>query len=402
MVTEYAYPVLGGISEHVHHLSHELVRRGHDVTVVTSRAPRPTRPQAAALDAHARHEYGYRTRRVGTSLPVPANGSIARITVGPLLLREVRRAIAHADVVHAQGLTGPVLGLAACQVSSAPCTVGTFHTYVEDGNLGYRVFRPLLNHYLAKLDRRIAVSQVCVDSLQGYFPGNYDVIPNGIDCTSFTPLEAEAAREPGPPRILFMGRFDPRNGLHTLIEAARILAAQGRDFRVQVVGDGPLRPKYELQARRAGVWDRLDWLGLLKDERPHLYRQATVLAAPCTLASFGVVLLEAFASGTPVVAADNVGFRQVLRDGAPGRFVTGGSPEALARGLAEVLDDPALRADWGRRGRAVAEQRYAWPVVAARIEHLYGEVLGTRRGPADAHVLAGRPPAAVVTQGATS
>lgn len=393
MVTEYAYPVLGGISEHVHHLSRELVHRGHDVTVVTSRAPRPTRRQAAEWDAQARREDGYRTVRVGTSVPVPANGSIARITAGVTLLGEVRRAIAHADVVHAQGLAGPVLGLAACQVSRAPCTVGTFHTYVEDGNVGYRAFRRVLNHYLGKLDRRIAVSQVCVDSLEQYFPGTYDIIPNGIDCTQFTPLAAPGDRDPGVPRILFMGRFDPRNGLHTLIEATRILAEAGREFRVQIVGDGPLRPRYEMQARRAGVWDRLEWLGLLKDERPRLYRQATVLAAPCTLASFGVVLLEAFASGIPVVAADNVGFRQVIRDGAPGRFVTGGSAEALARGLGEVLDDPALCAEWGARGRLVAEERYAWPAVAADIDHLYREVLDGRRGPADDFVLSRRPTA---------
>ena len=104
------------------------------------------------------------------------------------------------------------------------------------------------------------------------------------------------------------------------------------------------------------MYKRQEWLGLLNHERPALYRQATVHAAPCVLASFGVVLLEAFASGIPVVAADNVGFRQVIRDGAPGRFVECGSAADLARGLGEVLDDPALRIDWGRRGRAIAQQ----------------------------------------------
>lgn len=375
MVTEYAYPVLGGISEHVHFLSAELARMGHDVTVVTSRAPSPTRATAAAVDATAEREHGYRTVRVGTSLPVPANGSIARLTAGVRLLSEVRAVTDHADVVHAQGLAGPMLPLVACQVSKAPCTVGTFHTYIDGPKRLYRLFQPALNHYLRKLDRRIAVSQVCIDSLQGHFPGEYVVIPTGIDCTTFTPLESPGDRLPGPPRILFMGRFDPRNELGMLIDAAAILKDQGREFTVQVVGDGPLRPMYERGAKRMGVWDRIEWLGLLKDERPELYRQATVLAAPCTLASFGVVLLEAFASGIPVVAADNVGFRQVIRDGAPGRFVEPHSAESLAEGLAEVLDDPALRADWGVRGRQVAVERYAWPTVAGQIADLYREVI---------------------------
>jgi glycosyltransferase involved in cell wall biosynthesis len=135
---------------------------------------------------------------------------------------------------------------------------------------------------------------------------------------------------------------------------------------------------YEHHAKKAGVWDRVKWLGLLNEERPELYRQATVLAAPCTLASFGVILLEAFASGIPVVCADNVGFRQVIRDGAPGEFVAGDNPESLAEGLAKVLDDADLREDWGRRGRRVAEERYAWPIVARQIEEIYLEVLASK------------------------
>jgi glycosyltransferase involved in cell wall biosynthesis len=91
-----------------------------------------------------------------------------------------------------------------------------------------------------------------------------------------------------------------------------------------------------------------------------------------------VILLEAFASGIPVVCADNIGFRQVIRDGAPGEFVPGDNPEELANGLAKVLDDPGLREDWGRRGRLVAEERYAWPIVARQIEQIYIEVLESK------------------------
>ena len=92
----------------------------------------------------------------------------------------------------------------------------------------------------------------------------------------------------------------------------------------------------------------------------------------------GSILLEAFASGIPVVCADNIGFRQVIRDGAPGEFVPGDNPEALAGGLARVLDDAALREDWSRRGRAIAEQRYAWPIIARQIEEIYIEVLESK------------------------
>jgi phosphatidylinositol alpha-mannosyltransferase len=239
--------------------------------------------------------------------------------------------------------------------------------------------RPYVATALGNMDRKIAVSLACVKSLEQYFPDeHFDIVPNGIDTDFFSPMDSPSDRDPGPPRILFVGRFDPRNGLGTLLDAARILQDQGLDFRIQIIGDGPTRPLYERHARRVGVWDRLEWLGLLNQERPEYYRQATVLAAPCTLASFGVVLLEAFASGIPVVCADNIGFRQVIRDGAPGEFVGGDDPAALAAGLTKVLTDERLRIDWGTRGREVAETRYAWPTVARKIEDIYYEVLASK------------------------
>jgi phosphatidylinositol alpha-mannosyltransferase len=234
---------------------------------------------------------------------------------------------------------------------------------------------------MERTDRLIAVSEACVTSMRPYFGDQaFDIIPNGVDIDLYRPLGPGEERPPGPPRILFMGRFDPRNGLDTLLEATRILMDEGREFVVQVVGDGPMRPVYHRQARSLGVWDRVEWLGLLDKERPHLYREATVFASPCVLASFGVVLLEAMASGTPVVCADNVGFRQVIRDGAPGRFVAPHDARQLAAGIGELLDDEALRREWGARGREVVAERYAWPEVARQVEAVYREIYESKRG----------------------
>jgi phosphatidylinositol alpha-mannosyltransferase len=233
------------------------------------------------------------------------------------------------------------------------------------------------------MDRRIAVSEPCVETFETLFPGGrWAIIPNGVDTRVFRPLQPWEAEPDGPSRILFVGRFDQRNALDVMLDAAAALRAQGRDFVLQVVGDGPTRPLYERQARRLGLWEHVEWHGLRLSERPRLYREATVFAAPCVLASFGVVLLEALASGTPIVCADNIGFRQVLRDGMPGRLVPQRDAEALAAGIAETLDDPARRAVDAVEGRALVEERYAWPRVAARVEALYREVLeenGPRR-----------------------
>jgi phosphatidylinositol alpha-mannosyltransferase len=381
MVSEFAYPVLGGVSEHVHFLSRGLAARGHDVTVITSNVG--DAGEAAALDRRGWSEHGYRTVRLGRSVPVLSNGSISRFSAGLGLQHRLGEALRDADVVHAQGLAPPTLPLFALRSSVAPVTVGTFHTYFDGGHWAYRLFLRYVQTALSRMDRKIAVSDACIQALEPYFPGPYEVIPNGIDTDLYRPLVPGERAPAGPPRILFVGRFDPRNALGDLLEAAARLRREGRDFVVQVVGDGPARPIYEKRARRLGLWDRIEWLGLVNEDRPRLYREATVLAAPCVLASFGVILLEAMASGIPVVCADNIGFRQVIRDGAPGRFVPPHDPAALAAGLAEVLDDPGLRADWGTRGRRVTEERFAWPQVAARIEDLYLEILAEKgRGPA--------------------
>ena len=379
MVTEYAYPVLGGVPEHVHNLSRQLASRGHEVTVLTSRAPRRARARARAIDAENLLVHGYHTERVATSMPVFSNGSIARLSVGIGVKARVAQALRGMDVVHAQGLASPSVCLWALRTSTAPANVGTFHTYFEDGHWAYRRCFAYVRSAMARTDRLIAVSEACVEALRPYFYDRvFDIIPNGVDTDLYRPLEGRESRPPGPPRILFMGRFDPRNGLDTLIDATRILKDEGREFVVQVAGDGPLRPKYHHQARSLGVWDRIEWLGLLDKERPRLYREATVFASPCVLASFGVVLLEAMASGTPVVCADNVGFRQVIRDGAPGRFVRPRDPADLARGIAELLDAPERRREWGATGRRIVVERYSWPEVTSRVEALYREVLEAR------------------------
>ncbi|MBL6634022.1 MAG: glycosyltransferase family 4 protein [Thermoleophilia bacterium] len=377
MVTEYAYPVLGGVSEHVHFLSRELARRGHDVTVVTGNVG--DAGETAELDRQSHRDHGYRTTRIGRSVPVVANGSIARLTVALGIKSLISGAIRGMDVVHAQGLASPTLPMGVLRVSTAPCTVGTFHTYFDEGHWLYDRIGPYVRNSLARLDRRIAVSEACIDALGDYFPGEWDVVPNGIDCSLYRPLGPAEERPPGPPRILFVGRFDPRNALGDLLEAAAILKAEGREFTVQVIGDGPARPVYERKARSLDIWDRVEWLGLLNEERPRFYREADVMAAPCVLASFGVVLLEALASGTPVVAADNVGFGQVIRGDVPGRFVPPHDPAELARGIAEVLDDPAAAEDISRRGRTAVEREFDWPRVTDQVERIYREVLEAKR-----------------------
>lgn len=381
MVTEYAYPVLGGVPEHVHNLSRELVRRGHEVTVVTANAPFKLRARARVIDAENLREHGYRTIRLGTSMPIRGNGSVARCAVGIGLKARVARALEGMDVVHSQGMAHPSICLWAPRVATGPVNVGTFHTYFEGGHPGYRYLFAYVRSTVARMDRMIAVSDACVTALRPYFRDQeFQIIPNGVDAELYRPLGPGEPRPPGPPRILFVGRLDPRNDLRTLLDAARILQDQGRDFVVQVVGNGSGWGEGHRLAEELGIAHRIEWLGEQDRERPRLYREADVFACPCVIASFGVVLLEALASGTPVVCADNIGFNQVVRDGMPGRFHTPHDPADLARGIAGVLDDPARAREWAERGRRLTVARYSWPEVAARIEAVYREIYDAKGG----------------------
>jgi phosphatidyl-myo-inositol alpha-mannosyltransferase len=381
MVTEHAYPMVGGVAEHVHHLSRELVERGHEVRVVTG-SPLGGGEALAALDEESAARNGYRTTRVGRLLPLRASSRSERLAVGPRLRSRVDRAVAGSDVVHVHGSAGPVLSLLALRDAARrpAASVGTFHTLVEGDGWGQRVFHGYVAGAVSALDRRIAISQACARGVERVFPGRYDVIPTGVDCRLFRPLLPHEGRPDGPPRILFVGRLEPRNGLGTLLRAAAILRAQGRRFALQVVGGGAARSRYERDSARLGLAGTVEFCGTLRDERARLFREATIFAAPVIRASFGVALVEALASGTPVVAADTPGFREVLSD-APGLLVPPDDPLALSGGLSRLLDDHPLRAQWSLAGRRVAERRYDWPPLTGRVEEVYGEALELHVGP---------------------
>ena len=211
---------------------------GHEVTVVTANAPFKLRRRARQTDAENLREHGYRTVRLGISMPIRGNGSVARCAVGIGLKARVAKALEGMDVVHSQGMAHPSICLWALRVATGPVNVGTFHTYFEGGggHWGYRYLFAYVRSTVHRTDRMIVVSEACITALRPYFRDQpFQIIPNGVDTDLYRPLPAEE-RPPGPPRILFVGRLDPRNDLRTLLDATRILADEGREFVVQVVG----------------------------------------------------------------------------------------------------------------------------------------------------------------------
>lgn len=361
LVTEYYYPHQGGVCEHVHFLAAELRRRGDHVDIITS-----------AL-GDVPNERG--VIRLGHSVPVYGNGSLARITVGAGLRRQVRDTLARGayDVVHVHSPLAPTLPMVAMLESTVP-VVGTVHTYFPR-SLAYKLLHPVFQSLLDRLDAVIAVSRTAVEAHARYFHANWRIIPNGVDLSFFRPdAPPPPAFEPGVPHVLFLGRLDPRNGLATLIGAFKELR-QRREVRLVIAGDGPLRGHY---TRLAAKHPDIVFVGSVNGERPGYYAHSDVYACPTTKASFGITLLEAMACGTPIVCSDIVGFRDVVRNEREALMVRCGDEGALADALGTVLDDPVLRVRLSAAGRERVSH-YSWPSVTDDILAVYDDVTARAR-----------------------
>jgi phosphatidyl-myo-inositol alpha-mannosyltransferase len=378
IVSHYYYPQLGGITEHAHGQATELARRGHEVTLITPNLLVAPKTVDSGQPRHERFE----VLRVGRAYPFYNNASETLLTIGPRLACDLGRVFAEHrfDVVHVHNPFAPVLPIAAIMRSKAPVTVATLHSVVPDGYKLLRLFRRPLQKVLARLDARIAVSAAVVDGVQSHFPGlSFDVIPNGIDTDFFSPQAAPLPHLLGGKRnVLFVGRFDPRNGLKHMLGAFGLLRELRDDVRLVVVGDGPLRPVYQ-RLVPAELRDDVLFEGRVNQLRPRYLASAAVLCTPCQLASFGMVLLEAMSSGVPVVASRISGFQLLMQDGVQGLMVDPVSDrQEFAAALNHLLDHPELARRMGAAGRDRAVGVYTWPVVVDQLEQLYERLLGAR------------------------
>ena len=361
LVTEYYYPHLGGVVEHVHFFAREARRLGHHVDIITSHI------DGGTAEPHI--------IRVGHSHPVYANGSQARVSLGIGLSRRLRKIFSEGkyDIVHIHSPLSPVLPLLAIEAADCP-VVGTFHTYFDKSRL-YGLTRSLMQKKLNRLSAAIAVSHSTTIALNRYFEANWTIVPNGIDLDLFNPhVPPPPAMRKDIPTILFLGRFDPRNGLTTLFDAYRKVRGNNREARIVVVGDGPLRKHYY---RAAGGDPGIEFVGAVLGSRPSYYAHSAMYACPTTKASFGITLLESMACETPVVCSDILGFRDVVKHEREALMFPCGDVNALADDLVRLLDDETLRARLGKAGRQNAEA-YGWPAVTSAVLDVYAGVLGGR------------------------
>lgn len=362
------YPYPSGLSEHIHHLTAALRNRGHDVEILTTSfaGGEPT-------------EEG--VTRFGRALLLKANKSYATVPVGLRMSGQVRRFLAAGafDVVHLHGIFPPEISFWALRHSRS-VNVITFHTVGFRRSLfAERVCRVLMGHWNRKLLGRIVETQAALSYTQPYFPGEYRIIPAGVDTLRFHPQRAARSEKREARRVLFVGRLDARKGLAVLLRAMPIVRQQVPDVRLDVVGKGPLEDRARRLVEKLGIRDIVTFHGFVTNEAlPGLYAAADVYCAPSLGGeAFGIVLLEAMASGTPVIASNITGYNEVVKDGETGLLVPPDNPAALAETILRLLDDAALAARLRANGLAWAGQ-HSWNRIAERIEAHYLELLSRR------------------------
>jgi phosphatidylinositol alpha-mannosyltransferase len=369
LVSEYYYPHLGGVTEHVHNLALQLQRQGHFAIVVTANMETPAR----SIDLHGTLGDPPFVRRIGTSRTIYSAGSFARITTGVGLRRDLRALFRseRIDVVHVHGGLNPTLGLVAPEAAGdlGLPVVATFHSWFT-GSALCRIFRRPLQRRLDRHAAVMAVSQPVVDAHARYFDADWQIVPNGVD-TEFFRVDARPPGPRGSPALLFLGRLDPRNGLDTVLAAMGRVLERHPDARLTVAGDGPLRPVYERLARPLG--GSVSFVGRVNGNRPEHYARSDLYLCPTTKASFGITLLEAMACGTPMVVSDITGFRELVGDGAEAALVPKDRPEAWAETILDLLGDRGRLEAMGAAGRSKAEH-YAWARIVDQVMPIYQRV----------------------------
>jgi phosphatidylinositol alpha-mannosyltransferase len=358
IVCPYSWDIPGGVQAHVRDLAEKLLELGHTVSVL---APgdddMPGLPPYVVV--------------AGKSVPIPYNGSVARVQFGLVSAARVRRWLRDGafDVVHVHEPAPPSLSLLTCMIHDGPL-VATFHAATARFRF-LSMFDTILQPFLEKITGRIAVSPAARKVIVEHLGGDAVVIPNGVAVLHYRVAEPFDGfpREGGT--IGFIGRYDePRKGMDVLVDALDVLAPERPGLRLLIAGRGDAEDF--TAALPDHVAERVQLLGQVSEaDKARMLRSVDVYCAPNTgQESFGVILLEAMAAETAIVASDIEAFRRVLGGGRAGRQFSTGDPAALAEALADVLDHPQLRTQLIAEGRS-AVAPYDWNVIVAQVLRVY-------------------------------
>lgn len=361
LVCPYSWDVPGGVQVHVRDLAEELIRRGHEVSVL---APADDDTPVPGYVVPA-----------GRAVPVPYNGSVARLNFGFVSANRVRRWLSEGDfdVLHVHEPAAPSLSMLAVWWASVPA-VATFHTANPRSRM-MSAAHGILQATFEKISARIAVSEEARTTMVQHLGGDPVLIPNGLYVDTFQSALPRPEWRSDAGTMSFLGRIDePRKGLAVLLAAWPTIARARPGVRLLVAGRGD--EKEATEDLPADVRDSVTFLGGVSDaDKAAMLASSDVYVAPQTGGeSFGIVLVEAMSARAPVLASDLVAFRAVLEDGRLGTLFPVGDAAALAEAVVSLLRDPEGRAAVSVAA-SEAVQRYDWGVVVEEVLAVYEMVL---------------------------
>jgi len=350
----YAWEAPGGVQTHVRQLAGTLADRGHEVLVIAPGRRAPVEPWV---------------RIVGRPIAVPYGGTVAPICFSRVSWRRVREVMwwFEPELVHAHEPLTPSTSMLAVEAAQVP-VVATFHAYLHRSRL-LSAAAPALRRVWRRIRVRVAVSAAAASFVARAFPGDVEIVPNGV---AVEPFEQARAAEglPEGRRLLWVNRLDRQKAFPVAVRAFDLLARELPDLSFVVAGEG--RDRAAVDRLQATVRRRVVMLGTVAhtDLPPYFAACDAFVSSATGQESFGMVLVEAMAAGLPVVATDVPGYREVVRDGIEGLLVPPGDPVALASAVARILGDRRLAERLADAGRARASE-YSWERIVPRLEALY-------------------------------
>lgn len=368
-ITTYDFAIPGGVRNHILHLAQALLNLGNQAYIL---APSSNPEVTSCIENFIQVAHFPSASKTGLIPPhlLIGLGVIPR-------LQTILNAEKY-DIIHIHEPLLPPLCMSALFHKPTPL-FATFHTYYEKGQPLYRLFQPIFNAWLHRLQGRIAVSIPAKTYIEQYFPYDYKIIPNGVNIEKLSSMTTPTISEltPGYFNILFVGHAQfKRKGLRYMLEAYRILKKDYPRLRLILAGT-----KWSGRSRPDDLDDSflqdVVYLGTVSDEAlAALYQAADIFCAPSTgNESFGIVLIEAMAAGAPIVATSINGYKHVVRDGQEALLVPPKNSRALALALKQLIDNPSLRQQLALQGK-ISVQRYAWRNVATEVLDYYRETLG--------------------------
>lgn len=380
LVSIYDFGHPGGVNLHCAHLAQQFTRMGHRVRII---APCSKPGETFGSD---------KLIPLGLPLAIPTAGTTARLVLSMRLAPKVKPILERErfDLIHYHEPLCPTLPTTIIRHSTS-INVGTFHAShgsrrilgVSFADRMYTFFNGYVRtHWFDRLHAKIAVSQAALEFVAKHFPGEYHIIPNGIDLSRFTPYVPSIEKYSDDKlNILFVGRLEKRKGLKYLLSAYTKLKWDFPNIRLVVVGPGKLDSDSERLLGERNPRDVVVVGAVSHEELPRYYKTADIFCTPATgKESFGMVLLEAMAAGKPVIASNIVGYAGVMSDGFEGFLVPPKDEDELASAMARLIESESLRAEMGGRG-LTRVQEFTWEKVADRVMGVYSDAQSSCAGP---------------------